>query len=864
MTDIILKHTIVHNRVPLEENLALGEVALNTYDGNMYFKKSNLSGNTIVQLATANNTLEFNSKTINLSKNSLITTKSQLNSSVVDGVIFFSGDPLDWNTLAGHPTTLSGYGITDGVSISGIQTITNKSIDAIQLTGVLSANQEPAHTGDVSNPAGSLVLTLATINSNTGVFGTNSQIPIITVDGKGRITSISNTAVTPSFSNITGLPTTINGYGITDSSITFSSRPSFVAWSTSHTPILGAIAYADNLTYRYVGNSSAIPDLLGWIPEGKSSYSHFGTNTIPGTTDMYAAIVAAYAYGHDIDGDDELFATSAMIDLTNVYNMKTSNCKFIAIGAGWATNPQFFKVTQGVSEMTFVAFFNCSFEGNKTTNGILVSNAGAVTVNGCYMHGVPLFAVKSLTKATELRVQNCKFEQWTYGETGFDIEVNRTAILIDLSTADYIITNNVCNYCSMGIKTNTQGPGQVIGNHFYNGALATATFETVNATIASRNCLFSNNYIDNGILRVDVSVISSTAGFQLLNNIFLKSGTGTNTYVIEFYNGVSANLNGVSIVGNSFSGSTSGILYTGTYLADAFKLWVISGNSTMDGTTLTGLPSLAQRTEFLVDPTNGWGIKASNIIITPNSVDSNTVFNFARSATFMADYDNNSDASKSVLNFGTNGTVYHQLGDIGWWAFGFGQATGGGPIANMGWSTNNFIINPSNSAGTGVDATKQMIYDTVSATWQFKAPFKSVLIADSTDSTKVAALSAALISTGTTRTFSLPDTSGTLALAILSTALAAGTLALGFTTNETRSVTPNADGVFTTTVPPLNTFCTLIINTSGVTSYNMTFGTGFRSGTAALATGTASGKVFIIRYYSNGSALFEIDRTLAI
>lgn len=41
------------------------------------------------------------------------------------------------------------------------QTLTNKSIAATQLTGTLQAAQEPAHSGDVTNSAGSLALTIA-------------------------------------------------------------------------------------------------------------------------------------------------------------------------------------------------------------------------------------------------------------------------------------------------------------------------------------------------------------------------------------------------------------------------------------------------------------------------------------------------------------------------------------------------------------------------------------------------------------------------------------------------------------------------------------------------------------------------------
>lgn len=53
------------------------------------------------------------------------------------------------------------------------------------------------HTGDVT---GDTVLTLATVNSNTGIFGNGTQIPIITTNGKGLITAIS---VAPIGANLT-------------------------------------------------------------------------------------------------------------------------------------------------------------------------------------------------------------------------------------------------------------------------------------------------------------------------------------------------------------------------------------------------------------------------------------------------------------------------------------------------------------------------------------------------------------------------------------------------------------------------------------------------------------------------------------
>lgn len=91
----------------------------------------------------------------------------------------------------------------------------------------------------------------------------------------------------------------------------------------------------------------------------------------------------------------------------------------------------------------------------------------------------------------------------------------------------------------------------------------------------------------------------------------------------------------------------------------------------------------------------------------------------------------------------------------------------------------------------------------------------------------------------------------------------AGTLALAFGTNGTVQVTPNATGTFTSTVPPAGTRTTLIVLTSGVTSYTMTFGTGFKT-TGTLLTGTVSARYFIFQFISDGTSLIEASRTVAI
>lgn len=92
---------------------------------------------------------------------------------------------------------------------------------------------------------------------------------------------------------------------------------------------------------------------------------------------------------------------------------------------------------------------------------------------------------------------------------------------------------------------------------------------------------------------------------------------------------------------------------------------------------------------------------------------------------------------------------------------------------------------------------------------------------------------------------------------------AAGTTAMAFGSYNVVKVTPNATATYTTTVPAAGTQLTLIILTSGTTSYTITFGTGFKT-TGTLATGATSARYFMISFVSDGTNVLETARTVAI
>jgi len=108
-------------------------------------------------------------------------------------------------TFGGAATALSLTADAKG-RVTGVTSLTI-SLPTTQLTGTLQAAQEPAHTGDVTNSAGSLALTIATVNANVGTYGTATSSLTLTANAKGQITGVTGVTITPALTNITGFGT---------------------------------------------------------------------------------------------------------------------------------------------------------------------------------------------------------------------------------------------------------------------------------------------------------------------------------------------------------------------------------------------------------------------------------------------------------------------------------------------------------------------------------------------------------------------------------------------------------------------------------------------------------------------------------
>ena len=92
--------------------------------------------------------------------------------------------------------------------------------------GFITGNQNITLTGDISGTGTTSITTsLANSGVSAGTYGSSVLIPSFTVDAKGRITNVTSITPTPAWSSITGKPTTVSGYGITDAFSTSSVIP---------------------------------------------------------------------------------------------------------------------------------------------------------------------------------------------------------------------------------------------------------------------------------------------------------------------------------------------------------------------------------------------------------------------------------------------------------------------------------------------------------------------------------------------------------------------------------------------------------------------------------------------------------------
>lgn len=150
----------------------------------------------------------------------LFQTDSAQSHNILNGLIYPTADGTIGQAIKtdGAGNLSIGDVVTEVTSNDGSVTVTNPTTNpdlAVVQSPKLTTGRTIAITGDLTYTSPSFdgsanvtaAGTLATVNSNVGTFGSATQVPQVTVNGKGLVTAASNVTVTPAIGSITGLGT---------------------------------------------------------------------------------------------------------------------------------------------------------------------------------------------------------------------------------------------------------------------------------------------------------------------------------------------------------------------------------------------------------------------------------------------------------------------------------------------------------------------------------------------------------------------------------------------------------------------------------------------------------------------------------
>jgi hypothetical protein len=265
-------------------------------------------------------------------------------------------------TVNGTPGIFGSSSLVPVITVNAKGLITNVGTAAVQPPG----NYITALTGDVTATGpGSVAATLATVNGAPGTFGSAALIPIITVNGKGLVTSVTTVAMAAvDAGSLTGSTLAANVVNASLNTITpvggvLTTVGDFQAWT------LGARAGGllrlwdvNNTDYVHISNpgTSAATAYMQFTVNGTGPVA-YRFNTYNGATAVAAVVIApsgAVALGNnltiagnlDFSGtgrritanfSDAIIANRAMFQ-TNVVNGATA---IIALPNGTNTNAAF-------------------------------------------------------------------------------------------------------------------------------------------------------------------------------------------------------------------------------------------------------------------------------------------------------------------------------------------------------------------------------------------------------------------------------------------------------------------------------------------------------------------------------------------
>ena len=445
----------------------------------------------------------FNNKQSTLTLGNLTSTDITVTGGTAS--IVGAGSTLTLATVNANVGTFGSSSAIPVVTVNAKGLITSLTTTPVSIpSGALDFIGDVTGTGTTGS---NTTLTLATVNSNVGAFGSSTYVPTITVNAKGLVTAVSQTIIATADTSTTGLLTftdwnTFNGkQGTITLTTTGSSGGSSLVSNTLNIPTytltgLGGVPTTRTLTINGTGYDLSA-DRSWTIPTSvNATFTQDYTATAAQTT---FTVTGGYTVGQ----------------LAVYYNgSKLASAEFTATNGTTfvlATACQVNDIVQAVAEITgggiggsgttnYVSKFtasgvlgNSSIFDNGTNVGIGNTNTSyTLDVSGS-LRNTGSAILSSTTGSVGIGVT-----PYNWGRTDFmPVDVGDLAALATYNTAYSVLTNNI--YYNAGWKYKLTGYGNAILLRQDDGAIAFVTFGTgtagAAATFSERMRITSGGYL---------------------------------------------------------------------------------------------------------------------------------------------------------------------------------------------------------------------------------------------------------------------------------------------------------------------------------------------------------------------------------
>jgi hypothetical protein len=386
-------------------------------------------------------------------------------------------------TLATVNTNTGTFGSSTAIPVI---TVNGKGlITALTTTAVSIPSGALSFIGDVTGTGttgSDTTLTLATVNTNVGAYGSSTNVPTITVNAKGLVTAASQTAIPTATSSVTGLLTS------TDWS-TFNGKQNALN-GTGFVKVTGTTVSYDNSTY--------LTTISGIAAGGELS----GTYASPSLVN--SAVTAKVLTGVNITGGTIADTDSILTAFGKVQNQINGLIGGSIYKGTWNASTNTPTLTSSVG--TAGNYYIVSVAGTTNLNGITdwqvgdwviyqgsewekVDNTDAVvSVNG--FTGAVSLTTSNISEGSNLYYTDVRARTSISGSTG--ISYNNTTGVITNSAPDQTVSLTA----STGISTSGTYPSFTITNTAPDQTVALTSGTGISATGTYPNFTITNTAPD--------------------------------------------------------------------------------------------------------------------------------------------------------------------------------------------------------------------------------------------------------------------------------------------------------------------------------------------------------------------------------